>query len=190
MSGRKYLTPMRILLHSFMVRWYTMGMKYIQLTQGKKTKVDDEDFAYLNRLKWFYKKDGYASRGIWDSERKVRGTMRMHTLILGKVPDGLQVDHINRDTLDNRRGNLRLCTVSQNAQNRKVFRTSKSGLKGVVDMRYSKQYANAKKCWRAMITLNRKRKFLGYFHTKEDAAIAYNNAAKRMYGEFAVLNKI
>ena len=88
----------------------------------------------------------------------------------------LLADHKNRNTLDNRRGNLREATSRQNAQNRSKRRTSESGCKGVV--RHGKK-------WRARITINGKQIRLGVFLTKEEASKAYENAARVHFGEYA-----
>lgn len=92
------------------------------------------------------------------------------------------VDHINGDTLDNRRENLRLVTPSQNTMNRGKPNTNTSGYKGV-----SKSAPNT---WRAYISFDKKRIHLGSFKTKEDAARAYNQAVPKYHGEFGRLNEI
>jgi hypothetical protein len=101
-----------------------------------------------------------------------------HHLIL--PPDGYVVDHINGDGLDNRRSNLRLATVAQNAWNSKK-RNPRSGYKGV-------WFAKDKRLWRAAIVCNRKRIHLGYFKNKIAAAHAYDAAARKLHGKFANCN--
>ena len=91
------------------------------------------------------------------------------------------VDHINSDSLDNRRSNLRVCTVSQNNMNSAIGRNNKSGYKGV-------SWDKTNKKWRAGIKAKGKSVSLGSFNSKKDAARAYNEAAKKAYGEFAKLN--
>jgi len=107
----------------------------------------------------------------------------LHRIILERVLGRTltrkeQVDHINGDTLDNRRENLRLATHAQNQQNRKVRSDSKSGYKGV-------WYRSDTGKWCAEIKANRKRYCLGSFGTPEDAYKAYCDAAKELHGEFA-----
>ncbi|MHC4389402.1 MAG: HNH endonuclease, partial [Planctomycetota bacterium] len=96
------------------------------------------------------------------------------------VPEGYVIDHINGDGLDNRKANLRLATVAQNAWNANK-RNPRSGYKGVC-------FAGEKRLWRAAIVCNRKRIHLGYFRDRTTAAKAYDTAAKRLHGEFASLN--
>lgn len=95
--------------------------------------------------------------------------------------DGFWVDHINGDTLDNRRSNLRLCTVSGNNHNRMKSKNNTSGYKGVSWLKQNQK-------WRAYIKVNSKDKHLGCYLDKEDAARAYDKAAKEYFGEFARLN--
>lgn len=103
---------------------------------------------------------------------------KIHRMILGlSKQDRKLVDHINRNPLDNRRSNLRICTHSQNCMNKRS--KSKSGFKGVVPNGSG---------WAAHIKINRKKQHLGTYRTKEQAARIYDAAAKRLFGEFAVLN--
>jgi HNH endonuclease/AP2 domain len=92
--------------------------------------------------------------------------------------DGLQIDHINGDPLDNRLVNLRPATQSQNCQNKRVSRRSKSGIKGV-------HFCPERKKWCAFISIGGRQTNLGRFHTKEAAAEAYRRAASIHFGEFA-----
>ncbi|MBW8041782.1 MAG: Fis family transcriptional regulator [Planctomycetes bacterium] len=103
----------------------------------------------------------------------------MHRMLIN-VPEGYVIDHINGLSLDNRKANLRPATIAQNAWNSKK-RNPRSGYKGV-------WFAKEKGLWRAAIVCNRKRIHLGYYKNKTDAAKAYDKAAKKYHGEFAVLN--
>lgn len=152
-----------------------IDMKKILLTQGKYAIVDDEDFDELNQQKWFFHSNGYAVG-------KVDGkAVYMHRVIAG-TPSYMLTDHANGDKLDNQRTNLRICTYAQNGYNQRT-NSGSSIYKGVC-------WITRDKKWRAQITLNKKRKFLGYFNNEIDAAKAYNEAATEHYGEFACLNEI
>lgn len=95
-------------------------------------------------------------------------------------PDaGLVVDHINHDKNDNRRENLRVCTRRENMLNQQTRSDSKTGLKGVLNRR-GRYYA--------YIKLEGRQEHLGVFSTKEEAAMAYDTAARKVYGEFACTN--
>ena len=93
-------------------------VKQIPLTQGKFALVDDEDYDFLMQWKWSVS-GKYAGRGVWFGHKfKPKSKMiLMHWEILGRK-DGCHIDHKNHNTLDNRRSNLRHCTISQNQQNR------------------------------------------------------------------------
>lgn len=142
--------------------------------------VDDEDFAALSGYRWHYVA-GYAVR----CPRKGEGgrKIRMHRQILGVSP-GVVVDHINGYGLDNQRKNLRVCTQRQNQFNRGKIKTRKatSIYKGVW---LAKAKTNP---WRAHIRVNGKPTYIGSFATEEDAARAYDQAARKHHGEFARLN--
>ena len=167
------------------VFYFTKMAKEIILTQGKVAIVDDEDFDELNKLKWHADK---RQNGKFYAVRKsicINGkyiNQKMHRMIVGDK-SGLHTDHIDGDTLNNRRSNLRICTHQQNMMNKCVSKVNKSGYKGVI-------YVKSRKMYKASITLNRKIIQLGYFYYIKQAAIAYNAAALKYHGEFANLNKI
>lgn len=108
----------------------------------------------------------------------------MHRII-NKTPKGFSTDHINGNRLDNRKVNLRTCTHTENMRNRNVRpKSSKTSIyKGVYKLK------NAKK-WTASIHINKKEKYLGVYVNEDDAAIAYNKAAEKYFGEFASYNII
>lgn len=155
-------------------------MYRIPLSKGKYAIVDREIFDKLSKRKWHFN-GRYAARHIKGNNRKL---LLMHRVIL-ETSKGLETDHINGDKLDNRRSNLRECTVSQNAMNKKVNLSSSSGYKGVQSFK-----EGSGKKWRVQIILNNKKIELGYFNDKEEAALAYNEAAKKYFGEFACLNQL
>ena len=156
-------------------------MKTIPLTQGAFALVDDEDFEYLNQFKWCFD-GGYAHRKIRISKKDIK--IYMHRFILGV--EGQEVDHINGVGLDNRRENLRISTHRQNMQNRKIPSHNTTGYKGVIFKGNEKR----KKKYQAHIKINGKEKYLGYYFTPQEAALAYNIAAKEYFSEYANLNKV
>lgn len=160
-------------------------MKEIQLTQGKVALVDDEDFDYLYQWKWYACKSGntfYANRYDKNlNNKKIK--IYMHRFITKNINKKMHTDHINRNGLDNRKINLRICTNSQNSSNRGLQINNTTGFKGVY-------YAKNINKFRAIIVVNRIKKTLGSYIDPIDAARAYNNAAQKYHGEFANLNKI
>lgn len=150
----------------------------IPLTQGYVTLIDEADFDLVKELSW------HASRepgGIYAKARKPRGGdayFKLHRFIMGEPPGAL-VDHINGNTLDNRRANLRPCSNAQNLQNTAQRSDSRSPYKGV------ERRGNV---WRARIREGSAYRSLGHFKTSEEAALVYDAAARRLFGEFACVN--
>jgi len=122
----------------------------------------------------------YGPYGHSPSQRKEKA---LHRLIMKPAP-GLVVDHISGETLDNRRSNLRVCTNAENSRNSQRIYTSKTGYKGV----HSASANGSFLPWRARIKHNYKEIQLGTFATKEEAALAFDNASRKYFGEFARLN--
>lgn len=151
-------------------------MKLITLTKGATARVDDDDFEWLSGFNWNLDSKGYAQR------KAGKSTVRMHREIL-RAPAGMDVDHIDGDRLNNQKANLRVCTRSENKRNQRVYRNSTSGFKGVSFHKLTGK-------WHANIGHNGKTTYLGLHRTAEDAAIAYNEAARRLHGEFAKLNEV
>ena len=155
-------------------------MKKIKLTQGKYAMVDDSDYEALRKHRWYFC-CGYAARNALCSDGK-RKNVYMHRVI-AKTPKGMETDHINRDTLDNRSVNLRVCTSSQNKMNTAKHAHNTSGYKGV-------HFHKKNKVWVVQLRKTEKHRNLGGFEPTKKAAIAYNEAAKEHFGEFANLNTV
>lgn len=153
-----------------------LDMKEIRLLTGEVTIIDDCDFDCVSAHRWFRivnrSKSTYAAAFI-NGE-----TVLLHRFLLnpGKT---VTVDHANHNTLDNRRCNLRLATAAQQSANTRVQKNNKCGFKGVC-------WDESRKKWRALLC----HRTIGRFDRIEDAAAAYNQAAKEAYGEFAYLNDI
>ena len=154
--------------------------KIIRLTKGQAAIVDDEDYESLSKWNWYaqwsaFTKSFYAARG---SRKAGRRTILMHRELLGLTSGSkLCADHINRDTLDNRRSNLRVATRSQNRVNSRLRCDSLTGFKGVSNSKSGR--------YRAQIRNKGKNTYLGTFDTPEEAFGVYSLAAKRLHGEFA-----
>jgi hypothetical protein len=149
----------------------------VQIASGHTTKIDIDDFEKYKGICW------YALKGTSDvfyMHTRYNGkTIGLHRLIMD-APKGLYVDHINRDPMDNRKKNLRICTPSQNQGNRKPTGDNRK-YKGIF------WYKNR---WVASIYKNNKSNYIGRYKTPEEAALAYNKAAIEHFGEFALLNII
>jgi hypothetical protein len=154
------------------------GAVRVAIRGGAYALVDATDAERVTAFSWSLdSKKRYARRSVRDGKnvRKVY----LHHEIMGPG----RWDHINGDGLDNRRSNLRPASAKQNAMNRRVQHTSRSGLKGVA---HDKR--NALRPWRAHILVDGKRLHLGYFDSPEAAARAYDDAAAKAFGDFAWLN--
>lgn len=149
-----------------------MGTKEIVLTQKKVTLVDETDFDWLSGYKWCFHK------GAAVSNRKGVYTL-MHRLIMNPPVD-LVIDHINRDPLDNRRANLRVCSQNENRMN--------SGLRK--NKKYKGIYFKKRRLkWVAQIAGTKDgHVYLGQYDTPEEAAAAYDAAALNYFGDFASVN--
>lgn len=153
----------------------------VALTQGKSALIDSQDLPFISRWKWYARESNgtwYAARGQWNGKNNT--IIKMHRVLLS-AKKGYLVDHINHDTLDNTRGNLRLVTSSQNQMNR--IASAKSGFKGVALTRNKKRY-------RTFIKIDGSYRHLGVFDEILEAARAYNRAAKEAFGDYAFFNPV
>jgi len=158
-------------------------MKTIPLTQGYEAVVDDIDYEWLSRWKWYVADchgNFYACRNIRVSPTSQRRVW-MHREILGLRPllesDPRLGDHISGDTMDNRRINLRIVTARENIINRSIQRNNSTGKRGVT-------WHRRVGAWQARIGNKGTRIHLGYFATLDLAAEAYGEAAIKYHGEF------
>jgi hypothetical protein len=156
-------------------------VKEIPLTQGKFAVIDDEDYELVAAFNWKYSNKGYAAKN-YQEDGKYK-TLLMHRLIMSPK-DGVFIDHIDGNPLNNKRSNLREVTNRQNCLNQKITKRNTSGYKGVCWSKFNKK-------WAATVRdSNQKQVHLGYFDNKHDAARMYNFWASDLYGEFARLNVI
>lgn len=169
-------------------------MKIIYTAKKEEIFVDDSDYEFLNSFVWYIKKckhTNYANAG--------HNGIAIHRMIMGITDSSVFIDHKDHNGLNNQRENLRIANKSQNAMNKKA--NGEIQYKGV-SIRRQKQkyfhklsgeyrYANTKDSIVVRIKVNGKSIFVGSgYSTLEEAALAYNEAAIKYHGEFAVLNKI
>jgi hypothetical protein len=173
-------------------------MKLVALTQNRFAQVDDEDYKYLNQWKWWAMKRAnttYAGRK-GETVNGKKTTIMMHRLLLKITDKNILCDHRDHDGLNNQKHNLRACSNSENLRN-KISKTGSSSrflgvsvysenIKWILKNGEIKNGTNKRII--AQIRVNNKNFKIGDFKTEEDAARAYDAAAKIHYGEFANLN--
>lgn len=148
-------------------------MKEICLSKGAVAIVDDDDYESLSKHKWYLHKGGAVHHR--SAAEKV---IFMHRRILNP-PQGMCIDHINGNKLDNRRVNLRVCTSGENSQHRiKLPHHNTSGVLGVSWHKHLQK-------WQVRINVKKQCVCLGYFSRLQDAAQARREAEQKYFGEFA-----
>jgi hypothetical protein len=153
-------------------------LKEIPLTQGKFAMVDDTDYEAVSRFKWHAHFDDHN----WYAIRRTKtGHQKMHIFLM-QPPAGVEIDHKDRNGLNNQRGNLRICLHHQNMSNTFRPTLNRSGFKGV-------SWKKRNRKWCAQIAVKRVVKHIGLFDSKEDAARAYDTQAELLHGEFALTNQ-
>jgi hypothetical protein len=171
--------------------WYGCAFRRIKLENiNKHAMVDIDDFYKLSKYRWWCRKpDRQHCVMSLILHNGIVHRLYMHREVM-KEKVGLEhwnkndkyiIDHINRNSLDNTRANLRFATPSQSNMNRGRYKNAGSKYKGI-------HYKKREGKWWARITVNGKRKYLGSFKNEIDAAKAYDAAAKKYYSRFACLN--
>jgi len=144
--------------------------------------IDDSDWDLIKNYKWFIaNKKGTIYIQSFCKVNKKRVTYQLARVIMD-APSDMLVDHINGNTLDNRKINLRLANKRTNAQNMRPNKNTTSKYKGVC-------WSSNRNKWRANI-FYKKQIYIGRFNLEKDAALAYNKSALQYFGEYARLNKI
>ena len=158
----------------------------IPLTKGQVAIVDAADFAKVSQKAWYASFDNrnrkYYAKSAWLKPDGSKTTISMVRFLLGPAK-GMHRDHINGDTLDNRRSNLRTSTPSQNQMNRGATKRNTTGYKGVSFDKGTGRY-------RVNIQFGHTKVYLGEYDTAMIAAAIYNDAAKKFHGDYAVLNEV
>lgn len=139
-------------------------MKEIILTQGKVALVDDDDFERIRHFHWYARKTRNKFYAAYKVKKQGKSTtFYMHREIMN-YPEGMHIDHIDGNGLNNQRSNLRICTCQENQRNRHGAQSnSKSGVKGVSWHKTSGK-------WRAVIKVNGKHKQIGEYKTISEAS--------------------
>lgn len=155
---------------------------YVPLTRGLEAVIDASDVPLVEGRNWYAsnrrKSVCYAIAKIYDGKKWAY--FPMHRLILPPTADRPIADHIDGNGLNNRRSNLRLATHKENSYNLRARMRPRSGFKGVSMMPSGK--------WKAQLIVENKVRYLGCFVTPEEAARAFDKAAREVRGEFARLN--
>lgn len=139
---------------------------------------DIDDYEKIKKYHWYEESNGY----IRSSSKKKKDRFHIHRLIMG-FPDSMNIDHINHNTFDNRKSNLRAVTVSQNAMNHVKGSNNTSGMSGVV-------WVKNRNKWKCQIKLNGQLIFLGEYDNFEDAEKRRRQAEEEYFGEYSYDNSI
>lgn len=162
-------------------------MKEIVLSQGKIAIVDDEDFGFLNRFTWCVRhcvdRDYAVTAKNFDG--KYHATF-LHRMIMN-APSHMVVDHVNGNPLDNRKENLRICSQLENSRNRQANKGQKYKGVALINIKGVKRPKTNRRFF-ASIFYQGKSVRIGYFETENEAAKAYDEKARKLFGEFANLN--
>lgn len=153
--------------------------KNLKLSNGGYTIIDNIDYELVKNYKWYKIK----KRNTWYARTCIqKKCVYIHRLIMNH-PEGMMIDHLDGNALNNRRNNLRICTVGQNNRNTRKRKGGTSKYKGV-------SWCKEKMKWVAHIKVNYKSKNMGCFNNEIEAAEAYNKAALLHFGDYAYINKL
>lgn len=191
MSAKQYAVK-QALFESLKLLDLPPDTKAIALTKGQYTLVDADDYDLLMQWNW-HVNNGYKGSKFYANRALYAPTLtggrksvaiRMHNVVI-TPKEGFEVDHIDGNTLNNKKNNLRLCIHRHNMRNLPKPRNGKtsSPYKGV-------SWHKDHECWQAMIKMDYKQKWLGNYADPKEAAAAYNEAAIKQFGEFANLNDL
>lgn len=165
-------------------------VKEVPLTQGKVALIDSKDYELVSKYKWSAARCGRRDTDFCAiGHEKVNGkyrTLRMHSLLM-RPQEGMVVDHINHNPLDNRRSNLRICTRQQNRFNSLAPLDNTSGYKGVS---WHQTGGGRWGYWRVRFTVNGKRVNGGIFKELKEAVLKYNELARVHHGEFGTIHEV
>lgn len=152
----------------------------IALTKGQWSWIDEEDYPSVSRFKWCANEKECGTYAV--TYVRGYGYLTLHSFLM-QPPPGKVVDHIDGDSLNNRRSNLRVVTQSQNLMNKRVRRNTVLRFKGV-------NWDKSRGKWMVKVQKEREVIWIGRFDDEIDAALAYNEAARIHFGEYARLNSI
>lgn len=157
----------------------------LELSKGYYCLIDEGDLERVSAYNWFVivsRNHVYASTNMWANGK--RRTVKLHRWLMGCTwEDTKLVDHIDGDTLNNTKSNLRIVSKQQNNTNSKVRKDSRSGFKGVFVTRREDR-------WEARIRINGRQVYLGTFDSPQLAALCYDENATHLWGEHAKTNKM
>lgn len=137
---------------------------------------DKDDFELIKQYTWF-EDNRYIKTNVKNVDTNRYSVIKLHRLIMGVVDKNIFVDHINGDTLNNRKNNLRLVTEHQNAMNTKISKANRLGCKGVTQVKSGKYVAR--------IRYNNQGIHIGTFDTLEEAIEARRLKENELYGDFS-----
>ena len=147
--------------------------------KGHKVEIDDEDAGRILALSWWVSSSPETDGRVLCFSTKIgRKIIKLQRFIMD-APPGLVIDHLDGNRLNNKKSNLRICTVQENNMNLRMSRRNTSGYKGVY---FINNKRNSRK-WRAMISLDGRKLHLGYFERPDEASSAYEEAAELFYGD-------